>query len=113
MKRVLIFSLTYHPFVGGAEVALKEITDRLNTMEYQFEMITLRFDSNLPRTEKVGNVLVHRIGMSAPGAKISDRAMPLRCKISKALFPFTAFWKAARLHRQHRIDVVWAMMANQ
>ena len=29
MQRVLIFSLTYHPFVGGAEVAIKEITDRL------------------------------------------------------------------------------------
>ncbi len=113
MKRVLIFSLTFHPFVGGAEVALKEITDRMDTMEFQFEMITLRFDSNLPRKEKVGNVLVHRIGWGGKGAKISDRSMPLQCKISKALFPFIALWKAMFLHRQTRFEIAWAMMANQ
>jgi len=28
-KRILIFSTAYLPFVGGAEVAVKEITDRL------------------------------------------------------------------------------------
>ena len=27
--RVAIFSLAYSPFVGGAEIAVKEITDRL------------------------------------------------------------------------------------
>jgi len=39
MKRVLIFSLAYYPnLVGGAEVAIKEITDRLGS-EYEFDMI--------------------------------------------------------------------------
>lgn len=113
MKRVLIFSLTYHPFVGGAEVALKEITDRLPSTEFEFEMITLRFDSNLPRMEKMGNVLVHRIGFSSAGAKVSDRSMPLACKIAKFLFPLTAYFKALSLDRKHHVDVVWAMMANQ
>jgi len=28
-KRILIFSIAYHPFIGGAEVAVKEITQRL------------------------------------------------------------------------------------
>ena len=113
MKRVLIFSLTYHPFIGGAEVALKEITDRLDSSEFEFEMITLRFDSNLPRVETMGNVLVHRIGFSALGAKVSDRSMPLICKIAKVLFPFTAYVKALSLDRKKHFDVVWAMMANQ
>lgn len=36
--RVLIFSLAYFPFVGGAEVAVKEITDRLP--EFEFEIIS-------------------------------------------------------------------------
>ena len=113
MKRVLIFSLTYHPFIGGAEVALKEITDRLDPSEFEFDMITLRFDSNLPRVEKMGNVLVHRIGFSALGAKVSDRSMPLRCKISKALFPVAAYFKALSLDRKKHFDIAWAMMANQ
>ena len=35
--RILIFSLAYFPFVGGAEVAVKEITGRLP--EFEFEII--------------------------------------------------------------------------
>jgi len=113
MKRILIFSLTYHPFIGGAEVAIKEITDRCSRAEYQFEMITLRFDSDLPRVEKLGNVTVHRIGWSVAGAKVSDRALPWQCKVAKVLFPFSAFFKALWLHHEHRFDMTWAMMANQ
>jgi glycosyltransferase involved in cell wall biosynthesis len=113
MKRIVIFSLAYHPFVGGAEIAIKEITDRLDPSEYSFDMITLRFDSNLPKVEKLGNITVHRIGFSSPGAKISDRAMPLSCKIAKVLFPFTSFFKALSLNRTKRVDIVWALMANQ
>jgi glycosyltransferase involved in cell wall biosynthesis len=112
-KKILIFSLTYHPFIGGAEVAIKEITDRLDPEEFEFHMITLRFDSELPKREKFGNIEIHRIGFTSPGAKISDRSMPLRCKIAKALFPFTAFLKALSLNRHHRFDLIWAMMANQ
>ena len=120
MKRILIFSLTYHPLVGGAEVAIKEITDRLDPAEFSFDMITLRFDSYLPRMEKMGNVTVHRIGFSSPGAKVSDRSMPLACKVAKVFFPITAFLKALSLnHKTYRgdasigFDMVWAMMANQ
>ncbi|MBM3260892.1 glycosyltransferase family 4 protein [Candidatus Kaiserbacteria bacterium] len=112
MKRILIFSLTYHPYIGGAEVAIKEITDRIDSSRYQFDMITLRFDRNLPAVERVGNVTVHRIGFTADAPKISDRRMPLQCKIAKILFPFTSFVKAVSLHREHAYDMIWAMMAN-
>lgn len=112
MKRVLIFSLTYHPYVGGAEVAIKEITDRISPDEYAFDMVTLRFDRHLPAVEKVGNITVHRIGFTADAPKISDRRMPLSCKIAKVLFPLTSFLKAFSLHRKNRYDLVWAMMAN-
>ncbi len=57
--------------------------------------------------------MVHRIGFSVAGAKVSDRAMPFACKIAKTLFPFTSFFKALSLNRAHRYDIVWAMMANQ
>src|SRR3990167_5558487 len=123
MKRILIFSLAYEPYVGGAELAIKEITDRLargrataeglDTNEYSFDMITLRFDRKLPDVEKIGNVMVHRIGFASENVKVSDRALPLLCKLAKILFPFTSFFKALSLHRKQPYDVVWAMMANQ
>jgi hypothetical protein len=62
MKRVLIFSLAYYPHVGGAEVALKEITDRIPDIE--FHLLTLNFGADA-REEKIGTVFVHRIGKSA------------------------------------------------
>jgi len=62
-KKILIFSTAYCPFVGGAEVAVKEITDRLGE-DFEFDMITARLDNSLPRYEKIGNVDVHRVGFS-------------------------------------------------
>ncbi len=112
MKRILIFSLTYHPYIGGAEVAIKEITDRIDPDAYAFDMITLRFDRNLPAVEAVGNVMVHRIGFTADSPQISDRRMPLQCKLAKILFPFTSFLKAVSLNRKNKYDMIWAMMAN-
>ncbi|MEK7107458.1 MAG: glycosyltransferase family 4 protein [Patescibacteria group bacterium] len=113
VKRVLIFSLTYHPFIGGAEIAIKEITDRMPASEYQFDMVTCRFDKNLPEVERVGNVTVYRIGMATDSPDISDRRIPLTAKLAKILFLFSSFFKARSLHKQNPYDIVWAMMANQ
>ena len=39
--KILIFSLVYYPnYVGGAEIAVKELTDRLGS-DFEFHMITL------------------------------------------------------------------------
>ncbi len=113
MKRILIFSLAYTPYVGGAELAIKEITDRLDPNEYSFDMITLRFDRKLPEVEKIGNVTVHRIGFTAENVKVSDRALPWQYRLAKLLFPLTSFFEARALHRETKFDLVWAMMANQ
>ena len=62
-QRILIFSLAYFPkHVGGAEVAIKEITDRITPEDIEFHLITLRFDSTLPKESREGNVHVYRIG---------------------------------------------------
>ena len=110
MKKVLIFSLNYYPrFIGGAEVAIKEITDRVPDIE--FHMVTLRLDSRLPREEKVGAVTVHRIGMTRSNPSIADlQKFPL--KLTKYWYQFAAARAAAKLHRVYRFDAVWAMMAH-
>lgn len=111
MKRILFFSLTYHPFIGGAEVAIKEVTDRVSPSEYAFDMITLRFDSKLPKFERVGNIDIFRIGFTRSSAKIGDlNKFPL--VINKYLYPFWAFAYATVLHRRKPYDAVCSVMTS-
>ncbi len=111
-KRVLIFSLNYYPqYIGGAEVAIKEVVDRIPDEEIVFHMVTLRFDSMLPRHEHVGKILVHRIGFTTPHASIGDlKKFPLH--LNKYLFQFWAPFYATYLHMRYRYDGIWAMMAH-
>jgi len=37
-KKILIFSTAYYPYVGGAEVAVKEITDRIKDVEFDMSL---------------------------------------------------------------------------
>lgn len=112
MKRILVFSLAYYPkYVGGAERAIKEITDRIASSEFEFHMVTLRFDSSLPNIEKVGNVLVHRIGFTSHAPSMADlRTFPLF--LNKFLFQGFAPLYALHLHRKYRYDALWAVMAH-
>ncbi len=111
MKRILFFSLTYHPFIGGAEIAIKEMTKRIPPSEYTFDMITLRFDSTLPKFERVGNIDIFRIGFARPGAKIADlNKFPL--VVNKYLYPFWALVAATVLHRRKPYDAVCSVMTS-
>lgn len=58
-KNILIFSLAYYPFVWWAEVAWKEITDRIH--EYSFDMVVAKMKKWLKFKEKIGNVTVYRV----------------------------------------------------
>ena len=91
-KRILIFSIAYYPVVGGAEIAVKEITDRISDIE--FDLITLRFDQKHPKKENIGNCTVYRIDTS------------------KNLYPFTALFLGIKLHKSRHYSAVWAIMAN-
>lgn len=112
MRRILIFSLVYYPkHYGGAEVAIKEITDRIDPKEIEFHMVCLRFDSTLPKQENIGNVHIHRIGPTKPNPTTADlKKFPLH--YNKHLFQFLAAWKALTLHRKFKFDAVWAVMAH-
>lgn len=112
MKRILTFSLAYYPdVVGGAEVAIKEITNRIDTKDIVFDMVTIRHNSSLPKFERIGNVGVYRIGFTRKNPPIADLGrFPLA--INKYLFPFLGYLKAASLHRKNHYDGIWAMMAN-
>ncbi len=97
MKRILIYSLAYFPkFVGGAEVAIKEITDRISPADYTFDLITLHIDKGDPSYEVIGNVHVYRVGSGT--------------LLGKVFSPLTGLFKTFSLLGKHRYHWFWVMM---
>jgi len=96
-KKILIFSTAYFPFVGGAEVAVKAITDRISDIE--FSMITARMDFKLPKFERLGHIDVYRVGIGWP---IFD----------KLWLAFRGAGVAQKLHKKNRYDAIWSIMAS-
>lgn len=95
-KRILILSTAYHPFVGGAEVAIKEIIERLQS-DFEFDLVTAQFDKKLPKIEKIGSVTVYRVGTGAP-------------RFDKILLPFRGVIKIWSLNNKHEYYCIWAVM---
>src|SRR3989338_9074532 len=95
-KNVLIFSTAYLPLIGGAELAVKEITDRLP--EYRFFLITSRMNRQLPKSEKIGNVEVYRVGFGF--------------SFDKYLLPIFGFLKAKSFLKANNFNLIWAIMAS-
>src|SRR3989344_2572468 len=112
IKRILIFSLTYYPdLVGGAEIPVKKTTDRIDPRDIAFDMIALRFDSELPAEEQIGNVHVYRVGFCKPRPRVGELVKhPL--KWNKYLYPFFALRRATQLHKGHAYDAVWSVMTS-
>ncbi len=95
-RRILVFSTAYYPYVGGAEVAVRKITDLL-PKNYEFDLITARLDKNLPLYEKVGKVNVYRIGFGQP---IFD----------KLLLPIVGGFKAYKMNKEKKYFCFWGIM---
>ncbi len=95
-KKIIIFSLTFHPFVGGAEVAIKEIVKRLP--QYNFILLTAKLRADLPETAQFDNLHVIRLGVG----NWTD----------KYLFFWRAWQRARQLHKTQPFDAGWGMMAN-
>ena len=95
-NHVIVFSTTYFPLVGGAEIAMKEITDRLP--HFEFHLYCARIKSGLPSTEKIGNVPVHRVGFGYP--------------IDKYLLPLFGPVKALLTTHYSLPTITWSLMAS-
>lgn len=100
--KIGIFSLAYIPFVGGAEIAVKEITDRLPDRD--FVCFTYHFNPNWPMEDNIGNVRVIRLGKGGKN---------YYGKFSWKFFYIFRAWRAAeKMHKKQSFDVIWAMMAS-
>lgn len=100
-SKILILSSAYLPHVGGSELAIKNITDRLP--DFEFDLITSRLDKNTPKYEKFGNVSVFRVGGSL---SLAGLLLP------KNLFPLAVFLKARKLLKNNGYIAVHAFQAS-
>jgi glycosyltransferase involved in cell wall biosynthesis len=95
--KIITFSTNYLPHLGGAELALKEITDRIDDCE--FTLITARLEGDRPSKEKIGSVQIYRIGFGS--------------RIDVYLLAVFGWVKALYFNWQKGFDLCWSMMASQ
>lgn len=102
-KKIIIFSLVYLPeYVGGAEIAIDQITKQEALNQYDFHMVTLGGFGEPDR--KVGAVTVHYTGLFGKNKVLFT--------ISKFAFIITAVIKYVFLHRKYKFDMIWPLMAS-
>jgi len=102
-KKILILSTSYLPMVGGSEIAIKEITDRLS--EIEFDLVTSHFLKNTLSEEKMGNINVFRVG---GGLGLFNFLLP------KNFLPIAVFKKARELIKNRGpYDLVHIFQASQ
>lgn len=93
-----IFSLTYPPYLGGAEVFVKELTSRMKDQQI-FHVFTARYSRTVPTHENQAGVVIHRVGIGHP-------------QIDKILFPAFAVLSAWRQSRNVMPDILHGIMAS-
>lgn len=94
-KKVLVFTLNYEPYMSGAEMAIKEVSKRID--HYNFDIITLRHNDDQPAKEEQGHITIHRVSSGS--------------SLGKLLFPWLALVRALKL-KSNNYDIVWGMMAS-
>jgi len=98
MKKILIFSTAYFPFMSGAEMAVDEIAKRNG--DFEFDLVTARMDRKLACQDRYNNINIYRVGF---GFKTID----------KFLLPFLGYLKAKKLSRKNDYKIIWSLMASQ
>lgn len=59
--KILFLSELFHPHIGGCEIRFYELGKRLAKKGHTINVLTVRYDPNLPKTEKINGITVHRI----------------------------------------------------
>ncbi len=77
-QKVYVFSTAYLPFVGGAEIAIQEVSRRLKN-RFDFTIVTARMRRGLPKREVRPEGTVIRLGFGM--------------RFDKWLLPLFALWK--------------------
>ena len=96
-KTIYVFSTAYAPFVGGAEIAIRETIRSLES-KYRFVVLTARLRRDLAAYEDHGVYAIARIGIGHP--------------IDKLLLLVLGPWRLWKLARQNPPALYWAVMVS-
>ena len=88
-KKILVCTTSYLPFIGGAEIAIREVSRRMNGV-FDVYIITARFRRNLPVHEVVSEGTIIRVGFGT--------------KFDKWLLPFFSFFTVMGLVIKGKIE---------
>ncbi len=100
--RILILTTSYLPLIGGSELAIRNIAERLPDCD--FDLVTGRYSDATPAIEQMGRIRVFRAG---------GRLARLTLLLPKNLMPLPMALTAWRLTWRHRYTVVHAYQASQ
>ncbi|TFH41573.1 MAG: glycosyltransferase family 1 protein, partial [Lysobacterales bacterium] len=67
MLKVCILTETYHPVIGGGETQARLLAEGLVATGASVRVLTRRSDAALPRFERQGRVMIHRISPAGRG----------------------------------------------
>ena len=93
---IFVFTTAYHPFLGGAELAIQETTRRLAN-DCRFFIIPARLRRDPPERSPRPEGTVIRVGFGHP--------------VDKVLLPFFGTFKTLRLMRRVKPMCFWGVMA--
>ncbi|MFH0853878.1 MAG: glycosyltransferase family 4 protein [bacterium] len=126
---ILIFQHTYFPFVGGAEVAVREITDRIGKPQTvasagikvladtsQEENLTKRHSFFLQSANQVEFDLItakiyNKLSDYEKIGNVNVYRVGRGWILDKYFYPILAYIKAGKLHREKRYDIAQGIMA--
>src|SRR3989344_3170861 len=92
--RIIVFTTSYDPFIGGAEIAIQQVAKR-NAEKFDFFILTSRFKKDLPVEEIKPEGKVIRLGIGS--------------RVDKVFFPILGCIKGFRLLLCGGETVIWGM----
>jgi glycosyltransferase involved in cell wall biosynthesis len=100
--RILIFSTAYLPHIGGSELAIQHIAERIEG--FDIDLVTGKLDGSDATMEQMGRIRVFRAG---------GRWSRLTLVLPKLLMPLAMAVTALRLTRKHSYALIHAYQASQ
>jgi len=58
--KILFITELFYPHIGGCEVRFYELGKRLTKKGHTINVLTIRYDQNLPKLEEINGIMVHR-----------------------------------------------------
>lgn len=108
---IALFTLAYAPFEGGAEIAAREIINRLKGQN--FTIFTYKFNRDWLSFEKNDNYGIVRVGLGKSVKANKGGTKKYYGRIwDKIYFVYKAWQEAEKIHKHKRFEAIWALMAS-